>query len=148
MVRTGPFSASGGMTALTREPSGRRASTMGLDSSTRRPTAVTVLSITCRDWASPVKASSVGSVTPLCSAQGGRAGLLGAGRGLGLGSFRGPFLGPFGGRGRSGLRGGRLGLLRRGGLCRRLLLLLLLDGAQPFRQLHETFPARWSPRPK
>ena len=36
---TGPSSASGGMIALTREPSGRRASTIGLDSSMRRPTA-------------------------------------------------------------------------------------------------------------
>ena len=35
---TGPSSASGGMIALTREPSGRRASTIGLDSSMRRPT--------------------------------------------------------------------------------------------------------------
>ena len=35
-----PLSDSGGMMALTREPSGRRASTMGLDSSTRRPTAL------------------------------------------------------------------------------------------------------------
>ena len=37
MVMTGPTSESGGMMALTREPSVRRASTMGLDSSTRRP---------------------------------------------------------------------------------------------------------------
>ena len=35
------------MMALTREPSGRRASTIGEDSSTRRPTADTILSITC-----------------------------------------------------------------------------------------------------
>ena len=35
---TGPSSASGGMIALTREPSCRRASTIGLDSSMRRPT--------------------------------------------------------------------------------------------------------------
>ena len=34
----GPSSASGGMMALTREPSARRASTIGLDSSMRRPT--------------------------------------------------------------------------------------------------------------
>jgi len=69
MVRTGPFSASGGITALTREPSGRRASTIGLDSSTRRPTAVTILSITCRYWPSSVKARSVGSMTPRRSTQ-------------------------------------------------------------------------------
>ena len=37
MVMTGPMSDSGGMIAFTREPSARRASTIGLDSSTRRP---------------------------------------------------------------------------------------------------------------
>ena len=41
----GPSSATGGITALTREPSGRRASTMGLDSSMRRPTSETILSM-------------------------------------------------------------------------------------------------------
>ena len=38
MDKTGPSTASGGMIALTREPSGSRASTIGEDSSTRRPT--------------------------------------------------------------------------------------------------------------
>ena len=38
MVRDEPFTASGGMIALTREPSSRRASTSGEDSSMRRPT--------------------------------------------------------------------------------------------------------------
>jgi hypothetical protein len=37
MVMTGPTSDSGGMIAFTRDPSARRASTMGDDSSTRRP---------------------------------------------------------------------------------------------------------------
>ena len=37
MVMTGPTRLSGGMMALTREPSVRRASTIGLDSSMRRP---------------------------------------------------------------------------------------------------------------
>ena len=37
MVSTGPTSDSGGMMAFTREPSARRASTIGLDSSMRRP---------------------------------------------------------------------------------------------------------------
>ena len=37
IVTTGPTNESGGMIAFTREPSVRRASTMGLDSSTRRP---------------------------------------------------------------------------------------------------------------
>ena len=36
--RIGPSMASGGMIALTREPSGRRASAIGDDSSMRRPT--------------------------------------------------------------------------------------------------------------
>ena len=38
IVSVGPFSESGGMIALTREPSGRRASTIGDASSMRRPT--------------------------------------------------------------------------------------------------------------
>ncbi len=42
---TGPSSASGGMIALTREPSGKRASTIGDDSSTRRPTRLTMRSM-------------------------------------------------------------------------------------------------------
>src|SRR4030043_422121 len=37
MERAGPSRARGGMMALTREPSGSRASTMGEDSSMRRP---------------------------------------------------------------------------------------------------------------
>ena len=45
---TGPSSASGGMMALTREPSARRASTIGLDSSMRRPTMLTMRSMICR----------------------------------------------------------------------------------------------------
>ena len=43
----GPSSASGGMMALTREPSGSRASTIGLDSSMRRPTELTMRSMIC-----------------------------------------------------------------------------------------------------
>ena len=39
MVSVEPLKASGGMIALTREPSARRASTSGEDSSIRRPTA-------------------------------------------------------------------------------------------------------------
>jgi hypothetical protein len=38
MVSAGPSIASGGTMALMREPSGRRASQIGEDSSTRRPT--------------------------------------------------------------------------------------------------------------
>jgi len=50
MVSVGPVSASGAMMAFTREPSGRRASTMGLDSSMRRPMGETMrrmMFITC-----------------------------------------------------------------------------------------------------
>ena len=47
------------MTAFTREPSARRASTIGDDSSMRRPTAETILSITWRSRASESKRSSV-----------------------------------------------------------------------------------------
>ena len=43
---SGPSTASGGMIALTREPSGRRASTIGELSSTRRPTPLTMRSMT------------------------------------------------------------------------------------------------------
>ena len=48
IVSAGPSIASGGITAFTREPSGSRASTYGLDSSTRRPTFPTILSIVRR----------------------------------------------------------------------------------------------------
>ena len=47
MESAGPSSASGGMMAFTREPSGSRASTMGDDSSTRRPTRETMRSMIC-----------------------------------------------------------------------------------------------------
>ena len=43
IVTSGPESESGGMIAFTRLPSGRRASTIGDDSSTRRPTWATIL---------------------------------------------------------------------------------------------------------
>ena len=42
MVSAGPSIASGGAMTLTRLPSGRRASQIGLDSSTRRPTWLTM----------------------------------------------------------------------------------------------------------
>ena len=42
MVSAGPSIASGGAMTLTREPSGRRASQIGEDSSTRRPTWLTM----------------------------------------------------------------------------------------------------------
>ena len=43
----GPSTASGGMMALTRDPSCSRASTIGLDSSMRRPTVLTMRSMIC-----------------------------------------------------------------------------------------------------
>jgi len=48
MVSTSRGFASGGNDGVAREPSGRRASTMGEAASTRRPTADTILSITWR----------------------------------------------------------------------------------------------------
>ena len=42
---SGPSTATGGIAALTRDPSGRRASTSGEDSSTRRPTRATIFSM-------------------------------------------------------------------------------------------------------
>src|SRR3979411_1194070 len=52
IVRHGPLSAIGGMTTLTREPSFKRASQIGVDSSTRRPTRLTIRSMTWRIWRS------------------------------------------------------------------------------------------------
>ena len=51
----GPSMASGGMMMLTRLPSLRRASTSGVDSSTRRPTSVTMRVATCRTCGSSRK---------------------------------------------------------------------------------------------
>ena len=51
MVMQGPSRANGGSTTLTREPSRSLASTIGELSSTRRPTVLTMRSITCRSWA-------------------------------------------------------------------------------------------------
>ncbi len=48
IVSTGPCSAIGGTITFTREPSGSRASTIGEASSTRRPTPLTMRSITRR----------------------------------------------------------------------------------------------------
>ena len=43
----GPSSVTGGMAAVTREPSARRAATIGLASSMRRPAAATIFSMMC-----------------------------------------------------------------------------------------------------
>ena len=64
MESSGPSRASGGMMAFTREPSGRRASTMGELSSMRRPTRDTMRSMICsRCWSSR-KMTGVGSSLP------------------------------------------------------------------------------------
>ena len=63
-VRNGPPMARGWITALIREPSGRRASTMGDDSSTRRLTSPTILSMTRRRWVSSMKEVGVRSILP------------------------------------------------------------------------------------
>ncbi len=57
------------MMALTRDPSGRRASTIGEASSTRRPTADTIFSITARYWASSLNETAVRSISPARSTQ-------------------------------------------------------------------------------
>ena len=62
--RIGPSIASGGMIALTRDPSGSRASTIGLDSSTRRPMRETILSMIFSRWASSANATGVSSSLP------------------------------------------------------------------------------------
>ena len=62
--RMGPSTASGGIMTLTREPSFKRASTIGEDSSTRLPTADTILSITCIRCRSSLKITVVFSSTP------------------------------------------------------------------------------------
>ncbi len=67
IVSVGPRSDSGGMIALTRLPSGRRASTIGEDSSTRRPTCETMRSMIRSTCASSVKLTFARSIRPLRS---------------------------------------------------------------------------------
>ena len=67
MVMQAPLIASGRITAFTREPSLRRASTSGVDSSMRRPSGVTMRSMTARADSSSVKRRSVGRILPLFS---------------------------------------------------------------------------------
>jgi hypothetical protein len=59
IVRTGPTSESGGMIAFTREPSGSRASTIGLDSSQRRPSGAMIRWITRSTCSASAKRTSV-----------------------------------------------------------------------------------------
>jgi hypothetical protein len=58
-VSTGPVSDTGGMMALTREPSGRRASTIGLESSQRRPSGAMMRSMMRRTCSSLSNLTSV-----------------------------------------------------------------------------------------
>ena len=50
IVRIGPISERGGIITFTREPSSKRASHIGLDSSTCLPTFDTILSTICIRW--------------------------------------------------------------------------------------------------
>ena len=64
IVIVGPRSASGGMITFTRSPVGRRASTIGLDSSTRRLTVETIRSIVWKSCASSENEMSARSIRP------------------------------------------------------------------------------------
>ena len=64
IVSSDPSRAMGGRTAFTRDPSGRRASTIGLDSSTRLPTRDTILSMVRRRCASSENRASTGNILP------------------------------------------------------------------------------------
>ena len=64
MVSDEPRTASGGMMALTREPSGRRASTYGEDSSIRRPIRLMILSMIRRRCASSTNCAFVFVILP------------------------------------------------------------------------------------
>ena len=61
---SGPSTATGRTATLTREPSRRRASHKGCDSSTRRPTAETILFTMRKRCDSSLKRTSVGSSMP------------------------------------------------------------------------------------
>ena len=67
IVSAGPLSAIGGMTTFTRDPSFRRASHMGVDSSTRRPTRLTIRSMTWRIWRSDSNVTEERIGSPLFS---------------------------------------------------------------------------------
>ena len=69
IVTSGPDSDSGGSTAFTRLPSGRRASTIGEDSSMRRPTWATILLMIRRRCDSSVNRTVVSNSRPSRSTQ-------------------------------------------------------------------------------
>src|SRR4029079_9643368 len=62
-----PLRAIGGMTTLTREPSLSLASQIGVDSSTRRQTRLTMRSMTWRIWRSDSKVTDERTGSPLFS---------------------------------------------------------------------------------
>ena len=64
IVSDEPRTASGGMMAFTREPSGRRASTYGEDSSMRRPMRLMILSMIRSRWASSTNCAFVRVILP------------------------------------------------------------------------------------
>lgn len=64
MVRMAPVRDRGGMITFTRSPEGRRASTIGFDSSTRRLTVETIRSIVCISWSWEGKRSGNCSTRP------------------------------------------------------------------------------------
>ncbi len=64
IVIDAPSIATGSMIALTREPSGSRASTIGDDSSMRRPSGVMMRSMINRSCCASVKCFVVGSMRP------------------------------------------------------------------------------------
>ena len=65
LLRLAAANAEKSMTAFTREPSGKRASTIGQDSSIRRPTAAAIRSMMFIRWASLSKRTGVTSSLPL-----------------------------------------------------------------------------------
>src|SRR6185437_1486316 len=67
LALSGPLSASGRMTALTREPSARRASQSGERSSMRRPTVRTMNWMTLRSWSSSTNLMFVSTTLPAIS---------------------------------------------------------------------------------
>ncbi len=64
IVSVAPVNDSGGMMTLTRSPDGRRASTIGFDSSTRRLTVDTIRSMVCISWSWEGKRSGNCSTRP------------------------------------------------------------------------------------
>ena len=69
IVSSGPESESGGSTALMRLPSARRASTIGVDSSTRRPAWATIFTMIRRRCESSLNLTSVWKILPWRSIQ-------------------------------------------------------------------------------